>query len=219
MLNVIYRLSDCGYQKQKPDYVTNEKCLTNFRNNFVYDKLIVLCDNCSSETLEMVKCIVPDATIIRTQEGNAGSFRYAMDYALRYFDDADTVYLVEGDYLHRKGSATALLEGVTVADFVTLYDHKDKYIMENQSPSYVLCGSASHWRTVGSTTMTFACSVATLRKSEAIVRKWCSGNHPNDYEMFCDLIGNGYTLISPIPGYSTHGETAWLSPLIDWANV
>ena len=26
-------------------------------------------------------------------------------------------------------------------------------------------------------------------------------------------------LITPIPGYATHGETAWLSPLTDWSKI
>jgi hypothetical protein len=37
--------------------------------------------------------------------------------------------------------------------------------------------------------------------------------------MFIDLYNSSHFLITPIPGYSTHGETAWLAPLIDWSKI
>jgi len=37
--------------------------------------------------------------------------------------------------------------------------------------------------------------------------------------MFLELRQQGELLITPIPGYATHGETAWLSPLTDWSQI
>jgi hypothetical protein len=37
--------------------------------------------------------------------------------------------------------------------------------------------------------------------------------------MFLELRQQGELLITPLPGYATHGETAWLSPLTDWSKV
>jgi len=34
-----------------------------------------------------------------------------------------------------------------------------------------------------------------------------------------ELRENNHILITPIPGYATHGETAWLSPLTDWSKI
>ena len=66
--------------------------------------------------------------------------------------------------------------------------------------------------------MTFAARVSTLRRDESILRKWTNGTHPNDFEMFKELSLNA-KLVSSIPAYSTHGETQWLSPLINWENI
>mgnify|MGYP003125497802 FL=1 len=49
-----------------------------------------------------------------------------------------------------------------------------------------------------------------------ILRKHTNTTHPNDFNMFLELRKNNELLITSIPGYSTHGETAWLSPLNDW---
>ena len=75
----------------------------------------------------------------------------------------------------------------------------------------------SHWKITNSTTMTFAAKVKTLKETEPILRKFTEGTHPNDFPMFLELRKNNRILITPIPGKSTHGETAWLSPLTDWS--
>ena len=76
-----------------------------------------------------------------------------------------------------------------------------------------------HWKLTNSTTMTFAARVSTLKADEAILREFTSGTHPNDFQMFLALREKQHGLITPIPGYSTHGETAWLTPLIDWSKI
>ncbi len=59
--------------------------------------------------------------------------------------------------------------------------------------------------------------VNTTFNTEPIPRKFTEGTHPNDFPMFLELRKNNRILITPIPGKSTHGETAWLSPLTDWS--
>ena len=67
--------------------------------------------------------------------------------------------------------------------------------------------------------MTFASTVSTLKRTEETLRKYTEGSYPEDFKMFLDLREQGELLISSIPGYATHGETAWLSPLTDWSLV
>ena len=64
--------------------------------------------------------------------------------------------------------------------------------------------------------MTFAAKVRTLKEDEKILREWTSETHPHDFQMFFDLRNKGRQLISSIPGYATHGETKWLTPLTNW---
>jgi hypothetical protein len=45
------------------------------------------------------------------------------------------------------------------------------------------------------------------------------GHYPQDFQMFLDLRDQGELLITPLPGYSTHGETAWLTPLCQWDKI
>ena len=115
------------------------------------------------------------------------------------------------------------------ASFVSLYDHPDKYMDPTRGGNPYCEGGAEdtrvyltdtcHWKITNSTTMTFASKVKTLKKNELILRKHTSGPHPDDFKMFLELRQNNELLITPIPGYSTHGETAWLSPLTNWSKV
>jgi hypothetical protein len=67
--------------------------------------------------------------------------------------------------------------------------------------------------------MTFASTVKNLVRTEPTLRKYTQGTYPEDFKMFLDLREQGELLISSIPGYSTHGETAWLTPLTDWTQI
>ena len=108
-----------------------------------------------------------------------------------------------------------------------MYDHPDKYLDPSKGGNPYCEGGAEdtrvyltktcHWKVTNSTTMTFAARVDVLRETEPILRKWTTATYPEDFKMFLDLRENGHLLISSIPGFSTHGETAWLSPLTDWS--
>jgi hypothetical protein len=82
-----------------------------------------------------------------------------------------------------------------------------------------MLSTSSHWKVTNSTTMTFASKVKTLRKTENILREYTQGSYPRDFDMFVHLYNSAHYLVTPIPGYSTHGETAWLTPLIDWSKI
>jgi len=228
-MKIIYRISDSGYNKVKPEYINNEFCLKNFCNVFfdcIYD-ILVIADNCSDDTITMIKKYIDHVNIRKVSVGHgAGTFNLALDMALGY-DDETIVYFVENDYLHKEGSPKILVEGLQLGyGYVSLYDHPDKY-MNGANPfvedggevTRVMLTDSSHWKLTNSTTMTFASTVATLREDESILREFTKGSYPRDFEMFLALREKQKGLITPIPGYSTHGETAWLSPLIDWSKI
>jgi len=229
-MKIIYRISDAGYNKIKPDYINNEKCLANAVNVFKDDDWSIIADNISSDTNDMVQKYKSRDHIHYTEEGNgAATFNLALDEALTY-DDDEVIYFIENDYLHLYGSPRILEEGFELgASFISLYDHPDKYIEPSKGGNPHCEGGAEdtrvyltdscHWKITNSTTMTFAAKVSTLKRTEHILRKHTDTTHPNDFQMFMELRENDELLITPIPGYSTHGETAWLSPLVNWNNI
>jgi len=231
-MKILYRTSDTGYKKVKPDYINNENCLKNFVrvfNKHIND-IIVIVDNPSDELLDSIKKYIPINNIVIVKIGHgAGTFNTALDIALT-FDDNEVVYFVENDYLHKDGSDIILMEGINMgAHFVSLYDHPDKYLdpIEGGNPhcegrseiTRVYLTDNSHWKLTNSTTMTFASKVSTLKKVEDILRKFTNGTHPHDFEMFTELRIMECSLVTPIPSYSTHGETKYLAPLISWKNI
>lgn len=226
-MKIIYRISDAGYNKIKPKYINNENCLRNAVETFKNAKWSVYADNVSTETDDMIQKYVTRSDIEYVSVGHgAGTFNLTLDEALKYEDD-EIVYFLENDYIHKPESLEILKQGFELgASFVSLYDHPDKYLPPEKGGNPYCQGGAEdtrvyltkdcHWKITNSTTMTFAAKVSTLKRVEPILRKHTNGTHPNDFQMFLELRQNNELLITPIPGYSTHGETAWLSPLTDW---
>lgn len=231
-MKVIYRISDTGYSKVKPKFINNESCLKNFCDVFcdhIHD-VRVIADNCSEATMAVIKRFINPAHITQVSVGSgAGTFNLALDKALGW-EDQEIVYFVENDYWHKQKAPSILQEGFNLgAAFVTLYDHPDKYLDPTLGGNPYCEGGAEdtrvhltqscHWKITNSTTMTFASKVQILKQVESILRKHTSGTYPNDFSMFIELRDRGKLLISSIPGYATHGETAWLAPLTDWSKI
>ena len=224
-MKIIYRISDTGYNKVKPDYITNESCLKNFVSIFNNQNLYIIADNCSKETMNMITKYVHLPNIVNVSIGHgAGTFNLALDMALKWEDD-EIVYFVENDYIHLPNSAQMLEEGFKLgAPYVTLYLHPDKFMTPlqggnpevNNDGGYltrIYRGETQLFGMFNSTTMTFAARVKSLREDETILRKYTSGTHPNDFKMFLELRDNGKALLCPLNTFSTHGETQWLAPL------
>ena len=99
-MKIIYRISDTGYNKVKPDYINNENCLKNFVSIFNNQNLYIIADNCSKETMNMITKYVHLPNIVNVSIGHgAGTFNLALDIALKWKDD-EIIYFVENDYIH-----------------------------------------------------------------------------------------------------------------------
>tara|TARA_B100000497_G_C7687787_1_gene417222 strand:+ start:550 stop:1242 length:693 start_codon:yes stop_codon:yes gene_type:complete len=230
-MKVIYRISDAGYNKVKPKYINNEKCLANAIKVFKDAEWSIIADGISEETNNMIQKYIPRSYIYYVSEGNgAKTFNIALDEAIMGDDDDEIIYFLENDYLHKPKSLKIIEEGFTLgASFVSLYDHPDKYLSPSKGGNRYCEGGAEdtrvyltdscHWKITNSTTMTFASKVSTLRANEDILRSHTNGSHPNDFNMFLELREKNELLITPIPGFATHGETAWLSPLTKWNRI
>ncbi len=227
-MKIIYRISDGGYNKLKPDYVTKRGIFLHFLKIFKDYEIYVIADNVKDETYSFLCENVDKSNIFRTSLSNAGAFMYALHYSINNFKDEDIVYFAEDDYIYSENAPKIISEGLQVGDYSSGYDHPDKYINHSDGgPNpYVKDGGEitrvkitknRHWKITNSCCMTFAAKLQTLKDDYNIIHKYCCGKHPHDFEMFLELRKiNKRDVVSCIPAVSTHGEIAWLSPFIDW---
>ena len=244
-IKVIYRISDGGQtdpqgnkqQKGRPHYFNKRKLLVDCINEFGIENFLIVADNTTDETFSFIKELFTlrglnaDSLIFNTNfKSGALSFLYAVELAISTYKNTEQiVYLVEDDYVHKSGCNKVIEDAfnINVVNYVTAYDHPDKYInpqnggnpyvQNNSEFTNVFLGKYSHYKRTNSTTMTFACKIKTLKEHFDIYHKYCHTGYPHDFEMFIELYKNkNICLVSSIPAYSTHCETAVLAPLIDW---
>lgn len=255
-MHVYYRISDKGNPKEKLEFADKFYCLSNAMQEFGKEFMHVIADNCNPETIGFLK--QHELSYEETSLGNSASFMYMLDLVLSKHKDEEAVYLLEDDYIHLKGAKDYLEDGLSIADYVTLYDHPDKYRMVNDggnpfnyrelAPCRIYLGNKTHWRSVDSTTMTFAVKVQTLKEDYAIWQKYTRTRNPKDFYGFMEL--HRYTpgkvfemlkrkkrkaakimliniinksknrlVISAVPAKATHAETAHLAPLVPWTSL
>jgi hypothetical protein len=232
-MNIYYRISNNSYKKNRLPHATKEYCLTNFLKEFHCPEnfITIVADNVTDVNLldfiEKLKC--DNITVVTTSLGNTKSFKLCINLACLQSTNSDLIYFAEDDYLYLPESFKFLKEGLAISDYVTLYDHPDKYLdavyggnpqIENGGEiTRVVLTKSIHWKITNSTTGTFGVRAKSLKEDKTIWEKYFTGSYGNDYLAFCELIGiSKRSLISCIPGKATHVEIPWLSPLHDWEN-
>jgi len=214
-------------EKERPAYFSRELCHANLKRTTpedLVDVTYIMDGNLDEHFLAKET----DVNIITIQAGSeTRSFQAMLDiiFAQNLPDDT-LLYLTEDDYLHRDGWALALLEGFEWgrADYLTLYDHGDKYTSayyETFRPELFVTPSC-HWRTTPSTTNTFATTAGVLRRDEHVHRKFAHLDkaYTQDHDRFMDLWKQGAALVSSLPGWATHmTRDDFVSPCVDWAAI
>jgi hypothetical protein len=142
---------------------------------------------------------VADRALTLDRLGNAGSYRYAIDYALDNFNRDDLVYFVEDDYLHTPEALNVLRDGAAglpaSVRYYTLFDHLDPLFDQGPDcrtpagPTWVYLIAGTVWRTVASTCMTFAAHVSTLEADRQTHLAFARGQVPDDFRMHLSLQG------------------------------
>jgi len=235
-LIIFYRTSDKGRPKLKI-HNTRYPYLDNLLEIFKNVPIICIADNVDDNSYSRLKTYNFEQ-LLRTSLGNSKSFYFAVKHYIRKYSHYEYVYFLEDDYLHLPTSMENLIEGLRTFDYVTLYDHPDKYYPSSTSKKIIkLCSCSDgihmtgniHWRAANSTTMTFATNRTKIKKDLIFFRLFSKGlpigkyiyprwfwdrGLPRDYALWRALLFcRKRTLVSSIPGLSTHGEIEFLSPL------
>jgi hypothetical protein len=83
-------------------------------------------------------------------------------------EDNDLIYFLENDYMHVTGWVDKIFElfqTYTGLDYVSLYDHNDKYFlpMYDSLTSKIFTSPSHHWRTTPSTCGSFITTKQTIK--------------------------------------------------------
>lgn len=221
VINRQCNFSTISASKERPDWFSRESCFNTVYEEVAQDAeadLKVFFDGQPKEEHFINKY---DVDLVKEDCGS-GSLSYLKAIELALNSGYEYVYFVEDDYMHKQGWLRVLREGLkTKGDYITLYDHRDKYSeMYKDLVSSVLVTPSTHWRSVPSTTDTYACSIDVLREDLQTHVKYSTIAHYSlDHHRFMELGQKGRTIISSIPGWSTHVETSLMSPTVDWSIV
>ncbi len=121
MLRII--LSICENTNSK---ICKKTSFNNLCEIFKNDQIYVLGDNLSNDFENFVKS--KNINFIENKvRGRSTYFIDKLDFCLNKFTTNDSLYLIEDDYLHKIGSDKLIEEGLQHSDYITLYDHPDKY--------------------------------------------------------------------------------------------
>jgi hypothetical protein len=134
--------------------------------------------------------------------------------------EGDLIYFLENDYMHVHGWLNKIFElfkTYSGLDYISLYDHNDKYFlsMYNDLVSKIFTTDTHHWRTTPSTCGSFILTKELFDKDYDILSTM-EGDH-NKWLWLNEH--RGRTVVTPIPGLSTHCMKGLVSPTINWDKI
>lgn len=216
-------LTICEFSNTK---FSKKQCFDNLYNVFKNEEFYILADNLSKD-FENYICSFDIKFYENKLRGKTKYFFDKLNFCKENFDQNDNLYLVEDDYIHLENSNVLLEEGLQCADYVTLYDHPDKYkqcpysnpeITDLGENTVLFRTNSTHWKYTNSTTGTFACKKSTLLED---FETWSNSykNCPTswwDYLSFKELRSTkNRKIASCIPGRSSHMHSLEMySPII-----
>lgn len=183
------------------------KAFPSYNIHFIVDKptyeLMDVIDNCGAK--HTVETLQTDDW----NSGNIASFHRQLDLASEV---DDYVFFVEDDYYFRpiKNLQDILMDALDYSDFVSPYQHPE---MVKKEKGLVNGFGEFSWRSIPSTTLTFATHSRHIRERLPLMKKYGWADEP----MWLELTDEkGLSLVQPSPSLATHMETEWLSPSVDW---
>lgn len=235
-LTVFYRSTGPDRFPRRPPYFDKLTCLRSFLLAFraVRHRASIVFLNDGPVPEDREDLMRRHGTVIALPGiGNSPSFRRCVESALALRDEA-IAYFAEDDYLYLEPALErmmAVFDTVPAADYVTLYDHLDRYTRRDDARggmSRIAVAGGQHWRTVESTCMTFGARVRRLRSDRWVLRLGTAPKQrPKDRLMWRLLQGQHLfrwkfpkrMLLGPVPSLASHMDTASLAPVVDWEAV
>lgn len=222
MINIIYRFCNtpCGERHNRPDWFSKITCFESLYKNFaIKDNYKIYCIQ-DGEDDQLTYFIKSKNKIERFININYKSNAASLDFCLNYADSLKEgdFYFIEDDFLHRKNSDKILQEGLNKFNLISLYDHLDRYTVDDdvtKNCESISLTESSYWRTAESTTCTWACT----RNMWDLIKQDAKKFNLQDRGFFRHLISKNIKLWTPIKAYSTHCMNHLLSPLINWKKI
>lgn len=161
-------------------YRLAELCLRSFKESLgeLRVKVWAILDDCPPEYEELFeRFFAPeDLEIVRLPAvGNQATFEKQIDLLLQQ-RDAELVYFAEDDYFYSPGGLEPMVQYVREhedVDFVSPYDHPDYYQLGvHRHQAEIRLFANRHWRTAGSSCLTFLTRKSTLARSQHAFRSY-----------------------------------------------
>lgn len=196
----------------------SEICLRSFSESLgnLRVKLWALLDGCPAEYREVFQKYFDarDLTLVSLPGiGNHATFAKQIEILLEQ-NESEFVYFAEDDYLYLPQQIPRLiayLQDHEDVHFVSPYDHPDCYALSiHRHPKWMRVSNGHHWRTAGSTCLTFLTRRETLRRKATVFRSYCGGNY--DCSVWLSL--TKYSLFNPWMGYRYMREQPLLAKII-----
>jgi hypothetical protein len=209
--------------KNRPFWFDYEKCFLNLLKTIEgYDNIYLTLSMDGENPLDFTNKYKDKYTLFQTHNySSINSWRELLKYVKNQpMEPNDLIYWVENDYLHIEGwveKIMTLYKTYQGLDYISLYDHNDKYFlpMYDDLVSKIITTENHHWRTTPSTCGTYIVNRKTFDKDYDI-----QSTHIGDHNTFLWLNENRQrSVLTPIPGLSTHCMEGLLSPCIDWEKI
>lgn len=168
-------------------YNLADLCLNSFKKSLgsLKVKMFVLLDGCPPEYEELFlkHFDAGDLTFIKLNGvGNYATFGLQIKTLLEQ-NFSEIIYFAEDDYLYFPDQFVDMVQFLKEnedVDFVSPYDHLDYYNSKlhdlHNYPSFIKISNNKHWRTVGSTCLTFLTTKETLKKTKNVFLTFTEGN-------------------------------------------